>query len=141
MPYPSGPEPPATSVLGNTTHLSSGGTIIADRGTAVKTDFAPQIRPGLCSQGVSLSNLNTFLIPKSVQILDKNMTFWYNSKGLQYLIRWGGQDHLYGAILVRKPEATTAPDFTLIDTEGQSVTLSQYQGDKHVVLVFNRGFT
>jgi peroxiredoxin len=43
--------------------------------------------------------------------------------------------------MVRKPEATNAPDFTLIDTEGQSVTLSQYQGDKHVVLVINRGFT
>ena len=37
-------------------------------------------------------------------------------------------------------EATTAPDFTLTDTQGQSVTLSDYQGDKHVVLAFNRGF-
>jgi peroxiredoxin len=37
-------------------------------------------------------------------------------------------------------EATTAPDFTLTDTLGQNVTLSEYQGDKHVVLVFNRGF-
>jgi peroxiredoxin len=36
--------------------------------------------------------------------------------------------------------ANTAPDFTLTDTQGQSVTLSSYQGDKHVVLVFNRGF-
>ena len=35
---------------------------------------------------------------------------------------------------------TAAPDFTLTDTQGQSVTLSQYQGDKYVVLVFNRGF-
>ena len=40
----------------------------------------------------------------------------------------------------RISEGTTAPDFTLTDTEGQSVTLSGYQGDKHVVLVFNRGF-
>ena len=37
-------------------------------------------------------------------------------------------------------EAMTAPDFTLTDTQGQSVTLSNYQGDRHVVLVFNRGF-
>jgi peroxiredoxin len=37
-------------------------------------------------------------------------------------------------------EATTAPDFTLADTQGRSVTLSGYQGQKHVVLVFNRGF-
>lgn len=37
-------------------------------------------------------------------------------------------------------EATTAPDFTLTDTQGQDVTLSGYQGQKHVVLVFSRGF-
>ena len=33
-----------------------------------------------------------------------------------------------------------APDFALTDTQGQSVSLSDYQGQKHVVLVFNRGF-
>ena len=37
-------------------------------------------------------------------------------------------------------EGTTAPDFTLIDTQGVSVTMSGYRGQKHVVLVFNRGF-
>ena len=37
-------------------------------------------------------------------------------------------------------EATIAPDFTLTDTWGESVTLSDFQGKKHVVLVFNRGF-
>jgi len=37
-------------------------------------------------------------------------------------------------------ESSAAPDFTLTDTQGQSVSLSGYQGQKHVVLVFNRGF-
>jgi len=35
---------------------------------------------------------------------------------------------------------TLAPDFEMIDTEGQRVRLSDYRGRKHVVLVFNRGF-
>jgi peroxiredoxin len=34
----------------------------------------------------------------------------------------------------------TAPDFTLADTNGQAVTISDFRGDRHVVLVFNRGF-
>jgi peroxiredoxin len=34
----------------------------------------------------------------------------------------------------------TAPDFTLTDTNGQSITLSDFQGGWNVVLVFNRGF-
>ena len=38
-------------------------------------------------------------------------------------------------------EATRAPDFRLTDTQGHSVTLSDYHGQNHVVLVFNRGFT
>lgn len=33
-----------------------------------------------------------------------------------------------------------ASDFTLNDTEGRPVSLSDYRGKKHVVLVFNRGF-
>jgi peroxiredoxin len=34
-----------------------------------------------------------------------------------------------------------APDFTLADWQGNPVTLSAYQGQKHVVLVLNRGFS
>ena len=37
-------------------------------------------------------------------------------------------------------ENEPAPDFTLNDTNGESVTLSDFRGDRHVVLVFNRGF-
>ena len=33
-----------------------------------------------------------------------------------------------------------APDFTLTDTKERSVSLSDYHGQKHIVLVFNRGF-
>ena len=34
-----------------------------------------------------------------------------------------------------------APDFELEDYQGRTVRLSDYRGAKHVVLVFNRGFT
>jgi peroxiredoxin len=37
-------------------------------------------------------------------------------------------------------EGATAPGFTLTDTRGQFVTLSNYKRDKHIVLVLNRGF-
>ena len=33
-----------------------------------------------------------------------------------------------------------APDFTLPNFEGQPVRLADYKDDKHVLLVFNRGF-
>jgi peroxiredoxin len=40
-----------------------------------------------------------------------------------------------------KPELNRrAPDFTLTDTAGQKVRLSDYKGEKKVLLVFNRGF-
>ena len=35
----------------------------------------------------------------------------------------------------------SAPDFVLNDFQGQPFRLFAYQGHKHVVLVFNRGFT
>jgi len=33
-----------------------------------------------------------------------------------------------------------APDFELPDYRGQKIRLSAFQGKKHVLLVFNRGF-
>jgi peroxiredoxin len=37
-------------------------------------------------------------------------------------------------------EKTIAPDFTLVDTGGKEVCLSDFRGRHPVVLVFNRGF-
>ena len=34
-----------------------------------------------------------------------------------------------------------APDFTLEDYQGETVKLSDYQGERNVLLIFNRGFT
>jgi peroxiredoxin len=34
-----------------------------------------------------------------------------------------------------------APDFSLPDFSGKPVSLLGYRGEKHVLLVFNRGFT
>jgi peroxiredoxin len=36
-------------------------------------------------------------------------------------------------------ETNTAPDFSLTDTEGRTVRLSDYKGMKNIILVFNRG--
>ena len=36
---------------------------------------------------------------------------------------------------------TPAPDFTLNDFNGNPVKLSSFRNQKHVLLVFNRGFT
>jgi peroxiredoxin len=33
-----------------------------------------------------------------------------------------------------------APNFTLNDTSGNPISLLDYRGKKHIVLVFNRGF-
>jgi peroxiredoxin len=35
---------------------------------------------------------------------------------------------------------TQAPEFTLNDFNGKSVSLSDYAGQKNVLVVFNRGF-
>jgi len=35
---------------------------------------------------------------------------------------------------------TPGPDFELADFQGRPVRLSDYRGERHVVLVFNRGF-
>ena len=37
--------------------------------------------------------------------------------------------------------AEYSPDFTLTDTEGQTVRLMDVLAERHVVLVFNRGFS
>ena len=34
-----------------------------------------------------------------------------------------------------------APGFSLVDWQGKMIALSDYEGHKHVILVFNRGFT
>jgi peroxiredoxin len=34
----------------------------------------------------------------------------------------------------------TAPNFTLVDINGNEVRLSDFQGRKNVLLIFNRGF-
>ncbi len=36
---------------------------------------------------------------------------------------------------------TPAPDFTLEDFSGKTVSLSDFRGSRNVVLIFNRGFT
>jgi len=43
--------------------------------------------------------------------------------------------------MTKEPNTTIAPDLALTDTQGRSVRLSDYQGEKHVVLVLNRGFS
>ncbi len=43
--------------------------------------------------------------------------------------------------MIDSQKALKAPDFSLSDSEGRKVQLSDYQGKKNVVLVFNRGFT
>jgi peroxiredoxin len=35
---------------------------------------------------------------------------------------------------------TPAPDFSAIDVDGKPISLSDFKGKKHVILVLNRGF-
>ena len=42
--------------------------------------------------------------------------------------------------MTRIEQDTIAPDFTLSDHQGREVRLSSYRSQKHVLLVFNRGF-
>ena len=35
---------------------------------------------------------------------------------------------------------TPSPDFTLANYDGQSYSLSDFRNEKHVLLIFNRGF-
>ncbi len=36
---------------------------------------------------------------------------------------------------------TPAPDFTLDSWQGKPVALSHYRGQKHIILILNRGFS
>lgn len=36
---------------------------------------------------------------------------------------------------------TTAPDFTLLSFDGETIRFSDFRGRSNVLLVFNRGFT
>mgnify|MGYP006310455337 FL=1 len=40
----------------------------------------------------------------------------------------------------RVKKGETPPDFTLENTEGEQISLSDFKGKKNVYLVFNRGF-
>ncbi len=52
----------------------------------------------------------------------------------------GNDEFIHGGKMTKVRDNETAPDFTLADTEGQDITLSAFRGERHVVLVFNRGF-
>lgn len=41
----------------------------------------------------------------------------------------------------RIEQGEKARDFTLTDTQGKDVSLSDFEGKKNVYLIFNRGFT
>jgi peroxiredoxin len=43
--------------------------------------------------------------------------------------------------VIDRKKAVMAPDFSVNDSEGRQVQLSDYKGKKNVMLVFNRGFS
>jgi peroxiredoxin len=43
--------------------------------------------------------------------------------------------------LISLAKAPPAHEFTATDSEGRPIRLADFKGKKHVVLVFNRGFT
>jgi peroxiredoxin len=42
--------------------------------------------------------------------------------------------------MIDKKKALLAPDFSVTDSEGRNIKLSDFKGKKNVMLVFNRGF-
>jgi peroxiredoxin len=42
--------------------------------------------------------------------------------------------------MIDRKKALLAPDFSVQDSEGQNIRLSDFRGKKNVMLVFNRGF-
>jgi hypothetical protein len=67
------------------------------------------------------------------QILDSFAKYVYNF--LNTPTHWLDEE-----IIMPANTAQTAPDFTLDSYTGRSITLSDYQDRRNVVLVFNRGF-
>lgn len=77
--------------------------------------------------------------------IDKILTPCYSEEDVQFLgtssaftpFQTPPRAIIMDAIL----DAIKAPDFQLNASTGEPFRLSQYQGRRHVVLVFNRGFT
>jgi peroxiredoxin len=43
--------------------------------------------------------------------------------------------------MIDTQKASIAPEFSLVDSQGRKINLSDFRGRKNVMLVFNRGFT